>query len=43
MDFRFIPTIHLGNAKNSLTKKIKFSSDSYFVNTEEMKTIGTEY
>ena len=37
MDFRFIPSIFLSNDVSSLTKKIKFTSDSYFINEIEMK------
>ena len=37
MDFRFIPNIFLTNNVSSLTKKIKFTSDSYFINEIEMK------
>ena len=37
MDFRFIPNIFLSNDVSSLTKKIKLTSDSYFINEIEMK------
>ncbi len=40
MDFRFIPSKFLSNDVSSLTKKIKFNSDSYFVNEIEMKKLG---
>ena len=40
MDFRFIPSKFLSNDVSSLTKKIKFTSDSYFVNEIEMKKLG---
>ena len=36
MDFRFIPKKHLNNEKSSLTKGIKFNSDSYFIDEKEM-------
>ena len=39
MDFRFIPNIFLSNDVSSLTKKIKFTSDSYFINEIEMKKL----
>ncbi len=39
MDFRFIPKLLLSNADSSLTKKIKFTSDSYFINELEMKNL----
>ncbi len=37
IDFRFIPESHLRNAKTSITKGRKFSSDSYFISESEMK------
>ena len=40
MDFRFIPNKFLSNDSSSLTKKIKFTSDSYFINEIEMKKLG---
>ena len=40
MDFRFIPNIFLSNNLSSLTKKIKFTSDSYFINETEMKNLN---
>ena len=40
MDFRFIPNIFLSKDFSSLTKKIKFTSDSYFINEIEMKKLG---
>ena len=39
MDFRFIPNIFLSDDVSSLTKKIKFTSDSYFINEIEMKKL----
>lgn len=36
MDFRFIPTIFLSNSKISLTKQIKFTTNSYFIKEKEM-------
>ena len=36
MDFRFIPNFQLSEDKSSLTKRIKFSRDSYFINQDEM-------
>ena len=36
MDFRFIPEEQLINSKSSLTKSIKFSSDSYFIKEKEI-------
>ncbi len=41
MDFRFIPTVHLSKEKSSLSKQIKFTSDSYFINEKEMIKIGS--
>jgi len=40
MDFRFIPNSFLTNNVSSLTKKIKFTSDSYFINETEMKKLN---
>lgn len=40
MDFRFIPNIFLSKDFSSLTKKIEFTSDSYFINELEMKKLG---
>ena len=40
MDFRVIPNIFLSKDISSLTKKIKFSSDSYFINEIEIKKLG---
>ena len=40
MDFRFIPNIFLNNDESSLTKKIKFTSDSYFIKETEMKKLN---
>ena len=40
MDFRFIPNIFLSNNSSSLTKKKKFTSDSYFINEIEMKNLN---
>ena len=39
MDFRFIPNIFLSNDISSLTKKIKFTSDSYFIKEKEMEKL----
>jgi len=36
MDFRFIPSKNLKDEKSSLTKGIKFTSDSYFINEKSM-------
>ena len=36
MDFRFIPTIFLSNSNSSLTRQIKFSTNSYFISELEM-------
>ena len=36
MDFRFIPTNFLSNNKSSLTRQIKFSTNSYFISELEM-------
>lgn len=36
MDFRFIPEKQLIDSKSSLTKSIKFSSDSYFIKEKEI-------
>ena len=40
MDFRFIPNKFLSNEVSSLTKKIKFTSDSYFINEIELKKLN---
>ena len=40
MDFRFIPNKFLNNNVSSLTKKIKFTSDSYFITEIEMKKMN---
>ena len=40
MDFRFIPNKFLSNDVSSLTKKIKFTSDSYFINEIGMKKLN---
>ena len=39
MDFRFIPNKNLKNEKFSLTKGIKFNTDSYFIKDKEMKEL----
>ena len=39
MDFRFIPNKNLKNEKFSLTKGIKFNTDSYFIKDQEMKEL----
>ena len=36
IDFRFIPTIHLSDQKISLTKGIKFTTNSYFINERDI-------
>lgn len=36
MDFRFIPNKNLTSLKSSLTKAIRFSSDSYFISEKEI-------
>jgi len=39
MDFRFIPSFLLNDDKSSLTKGIRFSSDSYFIEEKEMEAL----
>ena len=39
MDFRFIPNKNLNNEKVSLTKGIKFNTNSYFIKDEEMREL----
>ena len=39
MDFRFIPSFLLNDDKSSLTKGIRFSSDSYFIEEKEMEVL----
>ena len=39
MDFRFIPNKNLNNEKVSLTKGIKFNTNSYFIKDEEMRKL----
>ena len=39
MDFRFIPKAFLKNQKSSLTKNIKFNTNSYFIGENDMKNL----